>query len=252
MNESPYAAWLNVPKGCATGCLPRISKPGGICSLAGERFKTIYEVEDWDAELAKRPNGEINLLDLIEEPYDQNGAGSCAKESPVHGMEIVGRGTGMKTPRLNPWFSYGIATNWRGGPRVGTNIDANLVRLRDVGCASEAVWPRSMGYKKRPSEEAYADALLYRYDEVYDCTRLAHAGTSLLDGFPVVVGWSGHSELLVGLKPGGIGIVLNSYGAKWGPFGNGTHLVPLTRIDWQYGAWAPRTLKDTGGVPAPR
>ncbi len=235
--------WLQIPDGAATGCLPRTSKFGEVCSIAREKID-IIPMEDWDAELAKLPGGMIDMSDCVGEIYNQNPYGSCAFESTTKAIEVVGRFAGYDMPTLNAWFGYGIAVGWRGGARVGTNIDENIKRLNKYGAASEAIWPRSKGPNTKPSADAYADALKYRTLEWMDCENIAEVGSCLLKRHPVAIGWNSHSELLIGLLPGRIVRVAGSYGPNWR--NKGYHDEPISRIDFRYGALALRAIADLG------
>jgi hypothetical protein len=75
-------------------------------------------------------------------------------------------------------------------------------------------------------------------------TSIAEVGTALLLGFPVVIGWSSHSEVMVDLLPGQKAVVVNSWSTGWGD--KGVHVEPLSRINWKYGAFAVRTIVDRG------
>lgn len=236
-----YSDWLQIPEGRATGCLPRTTKVGELCSIARDRIP-IIEPEDWDAELAKLPGGCIDLSEWVGEVYDQDGFGSCAFESSTKAIEVVARFCGYDTPTLNPWFGYGIAVGWRGGPYVGTAIDENVKRLQNVGAASEAVWPRKKGPNAKPSAEAYENALRYRIAEALDCPNIPEVGSALFRRRPVMVGWQKHSELLVGLLPGRRVRVCGSYGPNWR--NGGFHDEPIERIDFRYGAFCVYTVVD--------
>ena len=222
-----------------TGCLLRTTKLGECCSLAKDKLRTIIAPEDWDAELAKLPGGCIDMSDVVFSHYDQNGYGSCAMESWHKGVEVAYRAAGYDCPEFNPWFAYGIAVNWRGGPRTGTSIDENFTLLSKIGCCPASVWPRSTGPNKKASNDAYAAALNYRPLEGGDCANIAEVGSSLFERHPVIIGWSGHSELLVGLLPGRKVRVC-------GNDGSGFHDEPISAIDFQYGAIALRTTTDLG------
>lgn len=231
----------------ATGCLPRKSKPGTVCSLAKDKLEVIPRAE-WDSILAGLPNGCIDFSDRIGEFYDQDGYGSCAMESWHKAVETILRlihGADVIVPKFNPWFAYGIAVNWRGGPRVGTSIDENFTLLQKIGCCPEDIWGRGMGPNKKPSAEAYAAAEKYKPLEGLDCENVDEVGTALIKTRPVVVGWNGHSELLVGLKPGGIVKVCGSYGSDYYN-GSGFHEKRVSDINFGYGAIALQTAVDLG------
>lgn len=229
------------------GCLPRKSDVGQLCAVASSKLATISPNE-WDDILKTMDGGCVDLSAYVGEIYYQNGHGSCAHESWNKAIEIVYRMAGFEVPTFNPWFSYGIAVNWRGGPRVGTSIDENLTLLRKVGVCPANVWSREQGPNKKPSAEAYAAAEKYKPLEALDCENIADVGTALLRRHPVVIGWSGHSEVLVGLLPGKRVRVCGSYGSKYYK-GSGFHDEPISNVDFRYGAIILRTVTDLGLTP---
>lgn len=235
--------WIDSYGDRPTGCLPRAFAPGTVCGMAMDKLDEVIPRSRWDEELAKMPGGVVDMEDCVGEYYDQNGFGSCAWESTTKAIEAASRLQGMTTSGLNPWFGYGIAVNWRGGPRVGTSIDENLQQAMRLGVASAEIWPRSEGPNRRPPEVVYTDALRYRPTEAFDCVNVAEVATCLLKRWPVVIGWNGHSELLIGLKPGGIVKVCGSYGSSYYN-GKGWHDEDIDRIDFDYGAFAVRAVVD--------
>lgn len=235
--------WISSYGERPTGCLERAFDPGTVCGLAADKLDEVIPRIRWDVELAKIPGGEVDLWDCVGEVYDQDGFGSCAWESTTKGIEIASRLAGMATATLNPWFAYGIAVRWRGGPMVGTNIDSNLEQAMRLGVASAEIWPRSEGPNRRPPEEVYTDALRYRVIESDDCTNVAEVATELIKRRPVVIGWNGHSEVLVGLRQGGIVKVCGSYGPTYYN-GKPWHYESIDAIQFKYGAFAIRAVVD--------
>ena len=134
--------------------------------------------------------GSVELRSCVTTIKDQDGVGTCATESTTQAVEIVRRFEGQEYVELNPWSIYWYTS---GGRDSGSSIDDNLAYVREKGICPESLWPRSKGWKSRPSAEAMEAALQYRIDEFYDVTTIAEAGTALLLGFPVVFGWQGHS-----------------------------------------------------------
>lgn len=241
--------WLTIPKGKATGCLPRASKPGEWCPMLAERLAVI-DPREWDSILAKRANeGEaLNGRADVVQILDQDGIGSCACESTCQAMHVTMKRSGAPVEMLNPWSIYRVTSD---GRDAGSNIDRNLQFARDVGVLPVKFFPRYDAAGKvvnrwnaRPPAGWEEIASQYRIDEWYDCTTTADIGTALLLGFAVVIGWSGHSELLVDLLPGQKATVANSWGTRWGD--GGFHVEPLGRVNFAYGAFAVRTNTDRG------
>ena len=166
------------------GCLPRVSKPGELCPLFSEVVPDMT-----DAELAEAV-GKVTLKHLAI-VLDQDGVGSCATEAAAQAV-MIARATGANVPPvlLNPWFIYHTTSGGRDG---GSNIEDNLVFARDKGVVPESVWPRSKGWRSKPSDEAYAAAQNFRILEFYDLTTVRQMRTALAKGFPVVWGANGHA-----------------------------------------------------------
>jgi len=224
-------AKLILPPGYKTGCLPRKSRFGEVCDPL-EKAIEIIPVDRWQKLI-----GEVDLRPKTPDPpYDQNGYGSCACESSSGSVETVRVAAGLPRVRLNPYFVYHTTS---GGRDNGSNIDDNLVFVREHGIAPESVWPRSHGPWKTPSAEAKKEALKYRILEFYDIANWEEFGTALLLGFPVVFGYSGHSVLATSLIDENRLEYLNSWG-NWGDQGFG--VLRSSSIMWQYGAWAVRSV----------
>lgn len=222
---------LVVPDGKKTGCLLRNTRPGDLCSLFGEKINVIPAAE-WPELI-----GSVELRSCVTKIKDQDGVGSCATESTTQAVEIVRRFEGQEFVELNPWSIYWYTS---GGRDSGSSIDENLAYVREKGIAPESAWPRSKGWKSRPSAEAMEAALQYRIDEFYDVTSIAEAGTALLLGFPVVFGWSGHSCVLTQLLNTTTAEYANSWAPTWGD--NGFGQVRLSSINFGYGMFALRTV----------
>ena len=218
------------PDGRKPGCLPRASRPGEVCPLAAERIKIIPRQEwaDYAADISLRPH--------VHSMLDQDGVGSCAFESTCGATMIVRSILGLPHVVLNPWFGYHTTS---GGRDQGSSIDDNLAFMRQYGCASEEAWPRSKGWRTKPSEEAWADALYYQIEEFYDVTSIDEMVSCLLHGFPVIYGSNGHAVCKVQHIDDSKGLDLNSWGSDWGDGGFGVW-ASYRAINWGYGAFAIR------------
>lgn len=223
---------LIIPNGKKTGCLPRTSRPGEVCPLFREYIDVIPQ-EEW-----KEYVGKIDLRDHVNHIKDQDGVGSCATESTAQGVEVSRDFAGFEWVRLNPWFIY---YHTSGGTDRGSSIDDNLRFVRENGVVPESVWPRSKGWRTKPSEEAYEAALNFTIEEFFDLSSIAEAGTALLKGFPVVFGWEGHSVLYTSVITRRKGEYANSWDSDWGDEGFGE--LAFSEVNWQYGAFAIRTVK---------
>lgn len=243
--------WLVAPPDKAMGCLPRRSKPGALAPFLRDRVSVIPRGE-WEAILTGRTvrEAELNGRSDVQKIKDQDGIGSCATESTSQAIEVVGVRCGVGWEELNPWSIYRVTS---GGSDRGSNIDDNLEYAREVGVLPTSYFPRYdengkivNRWNAKPPEGWEEVAAKYRIHEWWDMTTIEEVGTALLLGFPVVVGWSSHSEVMVDLLPGSKAMVANSWSPEWGDAG--FHVEPLSKISWSYGAFAVRTVVNRGVV----
>ncbi len=219
--------------------LPRpIGKPSDM------EFKRIPKREwsDWiEAEQAP------TMLDFVHWVLDQNGTGSCASEGLggadankriSQGLQPDGKPQDVAP---NPWFAYHTVS---GGTDGGSSLQDNIAFFQRYGCARQAVWPRSNGWRREPSDEAYEDASHYKPEEIlaFPVNDTELLGTLILHGYPVYTGYSGHAWYMAWLESTTHGRWVNSWGAGWGD--NGTGVIPFSRL--RYGCYAVLSVSMSG------
>lgn len=231
---------FHVPPDRATGCLPRVSKPGEWCPLVREQIRIIPRKE-W-AELV----GKVRNSDLAWFQLDQDGVGSCASEACAGAVMAMRELAGQSRVELSPWFVYHHVS---GGVDRGSSIDENLRFARETGVASMESWPRSHGWRTRPSDEAYDDAARYRIEEFYDVTTHDEFVSALFSGFVVEFGYriggGGHAVVATEMVSTSRFRFKNSWG-QWGD--NGFGELNLNDIYWGFGAWALRVPTWSEGI----
>ena len=221
---------LVYPNGYKPGCLPRKSKPGEWCPMASERIKIIPS-GDWPAAAAELGD---NLRKHVPVTLDQNGDGSCACESSTGDVMLIRAVAGLPFVLLNPLYVYHTTSH---GVDEGSSIDENLAFIRENGIAPESVWPRSKGWRAKPSAEAVEAAKAFKIEEFWDIASLNEFVSALLTGYCVVFGSNGHAVLAV-QHMGSYPLVLNSWG-NWEDGGFGKW-CSYNAINWNYGAFAVR------------
>lgn len=227
-----------IPEGKKAGCLPRSTKIGAACPLFGERIKVLSEADIRDAIAERKKANRLNRA-FVDEILDQDGVGSCATEALAQGVKTRKRMSGRDCPTLSPWFIYYHSS---GGVDRGSSIDENLALARDIGIPPMSVWPRSKGWRTKPSEEAFAAALDNRIVEFYDITTIQEVRTALVLDFIIEFGHDSHAELMTDLVEYDGGDVVNSWG-NWEDGGWHNKPFPLSRINFQYGAFAFRVVE---------
>ncbi len=230
-------------EGRRPGTFGRVSKPGEWCPLASERIKIIPRSEWRDRIAAPSYTGLRPSVPVI---LDQDGVGSCATEDTAQMIMTDGSFNGREFVQLNPWFIYQETSGGRDG---GSSIDENLRFVRKYGCAPERVWPRSNGWRKKPSEEAYEAAKEFKILEFFDIRNTEELGSALLLGYPVAYGRRGHAIMATELIGDNEIEYVNSWG-NWGDEGFGRD--KLSGVNFNYGAWAIRVATDTGESPIVR
>jgi len=201
-----------------------------------EAFPTIPR-NRWDKLIADRDAVDLALYSGYR--MDQDAVGSCAAESANNGVEVCEIWAGQKPTKFNPWFGYHTTS---GGVDRGSSLQDNLRFIQEYGCCPEKVWPRSKGWRTKPSAEAYEAAKAHRLLEFWEVTNWDEFASALLYGMPVYFGYPGHAILAVKLLAKDRLLYENSWGADWGDNGFGS--LSCNRIAWEYGAYAFRLATD--------
>jgi len=185
--------------------------------------------------------------DIIEDPnrtpptaycpftLDQGSVGSCGAEGSVGALMERRVADGQEHVLLNPYDPYHTTSGGRDG---GSSPQDNMAYLQKYGCASQAVWPRSKGWRQKPSDEARQDALQYRLmpDGIVWVNNWEELGTCVLKGFAVPWGYAGHWIFAVDLVSTTRLEYLNSWGRGFGNNGRGT--AHKNSVYWSYGVCA--------------
>ena len=224
------------PPGFKPGCNPRVSTPGHFFPMASERV-TIIDRKDWP-----KYAGKVSLVPFVKKILNQGNVGSCATEATAQAVMIAEAFAGMPFTLLNPWFIY---YHTSGGRDTGSSIDENLKFAMEYGIASEAVWPRSMGWQRKPSKEAYEDAKKHRIHEAFDVSSVEEMVSCEFDAYAIVHGAKGHA--IIDVEHGETAPkIANSWDVTWGEKGFGKW-CRYDQINWSYGSFAVR-VGTIGGI----
>jgi len=197
----------------------------------------LISISEWDKYIEDQERVDLRKFVPKGMILDQDGVKSCASESIAGSIMAVRVFNGMKPVKLNPLFAYHTVSGGRDG---GSTLSDNVSFAEQYGIASQDVWPRSNGWRAKPSEEAYEDAKNYRLLEFYKVSSWEEFGTALLLGWPVYFGYSGHA--IWGTKVISTSRLeyCNSWGEEFGDDGFGT--LAKNSIMWGYGAYAIRVV----------
>lgn len=196
----------------------------------GDVFEVIAE-SDWPEVIADQDAA--RLRPYIWTILNQGSVGSCASEGICGTVMCRREIAGRPRVKLSPYAVYGRVN---GGSDRGSTLDANLDYMMRYGAPSQDVWPRSKGWRTRPSEAAMENSLRHRVLEVARIRNKEEFGSALIYGLPVYFGYSGHA--IFGADPIDRNRFRfpNSWSVNWGDDGFGT--LSYSSIMWSYGCWA--------------
>lgn len=185
---------------------------------------------------------------------DQGQMGSCTAWSDVGGGA---RQRYIRTGEVLIPSGYFVYDSICGGRDAGSNIIDSMTLMESIGAPPIAAYPKCVLPRNPPSPPAGAP--MYKEDVAITLSDAQECATALLMGmFPQVpiqvtnsfenwtadgVAWGGvaprsrssnHSIYLGGLKKIGTTWyfrLINSWRASWGPYKNGTCLIPLAAVD---------------------
>ena len=205
-------------------------------ALRNSEFRLIPE-GDWLDAIQQKQQDAAENSGLVQFTLDQDGIGSCGSEGMGGSMMATQNKMGVSpVVLLNPLGLYGLVN---GNQDRGSSLSDNVAAAAKYGIPSEAVWPRSNGWRRRLSDEAKQDALRNRIDEFWRVGTREEFATALLLGMFVYFGYPGHAIFATDLIDLKRFRYKNSWGSAFGVDGFGT--LTWDRIEWSYGAWAIRT-----------
>ena len=233
----PSGIWKPRAKGLIHAC--RLPKPE--CRPFQADFSLI-PTSEWQALVGGEDDVDMRRFVPDGMMLDQDAVGSCASEGMSGSIMASRVKAGQEPVKLNPWFAYHTVS---GGSDQGSSLQDNVAFAQKYGVCSQAVYGRDKGWRAKPSEEAYEDALKYRLTELWSIGNWESFGTALLLGLPVYYGYSGHAIWATKLLDTGRFEYCNSWSKDWGDRGFGT--LAKSKIVWNYGAYAFRVATESEG-----
>jgi hypothetical protein len=174
---------------------------------------------DWPDIIAQQKAAGASPKNYVWDILDQDGDGSCAAESKDGSIMCVREMSNQERVLFNPLGTYHTTG---GGRDNGSSLQDNIRFAQDFGCFPESVWPRSKGYKTKPSDEAYDAAKAYRLRESVQITDRISMCSWLLQGLPVYYSYDGHAIFAVEAIDSSRFWYANSWDESWGDHGFGT------------------------------
>ncbi len=229
----------NPPVGCRRGLvLPgEMERPRNVPELAtltiedaGIDVLTEAEVRDILASRDRTPP-----KDYVKFRLNQGSVGSCAGEAAAGVAATRVAQDGLPSVALNGYALYHYTS---GGVDRGSTLHDNLAVLQEYGCPSEAVRPRSRGWRAPWTQAEFEDAEKYQValDGVIRLRNWAEFATCLSKSvFAVYFGYTGHAIFASDLLDYTRLVYENSWGSSWGDNGRGT--LSRDRVYWGYGVY---------------
>jgi hypothetical protein len=246
LDEIECALLDNPPAGCRRGLVlpdemeyPKELPPLNSLTLEQASIKVMTD-DEMLATIARRDRTSPDKY--VADVLSQQSVGSCAAEASCGAVMCRRNQDGIKTPKLNAYAMYNTTS---GGSDRGSTLHANLAFIQTHGCPSEAVWPRSQGWRTRPSAAAMEDALKYRAakDGVIEIKNKRELWTMVLSGYPIQFGYTGHSIFCADVLDLNRLIYVNSWAPTWGNNGRGT--LEASRVFWGYKVYAVVATRGT-------
>lgn len=197
------------------------------CSL------TVIPQDQWPAYIEGQDGEEqLHVERYVKYILNQGSVGSCGGEGITGAIMAAENQSGQTPTKLNGYFPY----HWSsGGYDQGSTLSENIRVVQQRGVASEAVWPRSNGFRREPSQAAKDDAKQHTLLKIEQIRGWAEFGTALLLGWPVYFGYTGHAIFGARLIALNRFDYVNSWGYGFGE--NGVATISNSRIQWGYGVY---------------
>lgn len=147
----------------------------------------------WTARL-KQPNA-LSLRKIAHMPRveDQGEIGSCTANATTDALEFLRLKAGLSAVQLSRLDLYFKSRRAEGVPATedsGCQIPDVMKVARRLGVCREDLWPYDpRKFTKEPPPETIADALKHKADYYYRTPSILSICASIVQGFPVVIGF---------------------------------------------------------------
>ncbi len=165
-----------------------------------------------------------DLVRFVEWVLDQASVGSCGAEGTAGAAWARGEGSGFLSQgpaqlcAPQPYFLYHLTS---GGYDGGSSPRDNIALIQTLGCCTQAIRPRSKGFRAGHTQTELDDAAKHQTNEVvtFPYTDYELLGTFIFNGYPCAAGYSGHWWWMAGILSTTMGLMQNSWGYNWGDNG---------------------------------
>lgn len=196
----------------------------------------VYRIpmSDWGDIIDHREGPDLNRN--VEIILNQSSVGSCAAEGEAGSSHTKADSMGYQSQGSaqdvapQPYFLYSVTS---GGVDAGSNPRDNYSLMKRLGCCTQKVRPRSVGWRRRHSQEELEDAAKHKLmlGLAFPTSDVELLGSFLFTGTPVGAGYPGHWWYAIDMLSRNTVKWVNSWGPGWADGGKST--ISTSRLTYE-------------------